>query len=162
MSRRKRQCERCGAPALVHISNDSGQGDAFRHLCLDCADAEDAGVLQVEAGLNLAAVLMVVGLMVLVMSAAADYLRFGYAEGFGIWQRLGMLLGAGGVLMGALTRTSTILVIGLITGVVTLLADWLGFGNTEGFGIQQLSGCMLGAVLIVTGALIGRAQGQAG
>ena len=161
----KQTCDICDAPAIVRISNDSGHGSAMRHLCLDCADAEERSVSRQASGLNHAVVLVVVGLTVLVMSTFADVLKFGEMKGFGKWQQLGVLLAAGGVLLGAMTSTSTVLVLGLITGVVALLADWLEFGNAGGFGGQQILGCALGAGLVAVGIFmglreIGSTQGQ--
>ena len=104
--------------------------------------------------MNRAAILMSVGLFVLVVSALADVLAFGSHAGFG-WRR-GLGLGFAGVLVltGAMMRISTLFAIGLIIGLLTLLADWLGFGDAPGFGWQQTLGSLLGAALIAMGLLV--------
>lgn len=130
----------------------------MRHLCLRCADAGDVPAVRSERRLHYAAILLVVGLLVLVVSSAADVLQFGDAAGFGKWQILGVLLAGFLLLIGTMTRIFTLLAIGLITGVLTVLADWLGFGNAEGFGFQQIGGCLVGIALIAAGLLVARRQ----
>ena len=158
MGRSKPACEKCGAPAVVHITNDTGDGAFVRHLCIPCADEEEATVARGKRGLDHAAILIVVGLLLLVISAGADILKFGSAEEFGMWQIIGTLLGGFLAIVGAVMRISTVVVIGLITIGLTVLADWLGFGNAEGFGLQQIAGCALGVVLILAGLAVGRSQ----
>jgi hypothetical protein len=45
-------------------------------------------------------------------------------------------------------------------GIVTLLADWLGFGNAEGFGRHQMMGCLLGAGLTASGIFLAWREGS--
>lgn len=151
----KLRCEVCGEPAIVHISSENADGATLRHLCLQCAADEDE-VLPRDQRLNLAAILLVVGLFILIISLFADALAFGGHEGFGWQQQIGLALAGVLVLTAAVMRTSTLLVIGLMTCVITVLADWLGLGNSEGFGIQQIIGSLLGLLLIGVGWLIVR------
>lgn len=156
MSDPRPACEKCGVPAVVHVTNDGGTGTHVRHFCLRCADAEETDGARGEPGLNRAAVLIAVGLLVLATSVLADVLKIGAGEGFGLWQRLGVLVAGLLVLMATLTRTLTLLVIGLITGAVTVLADWLGLAGTEGFGLKQMFGSAAGVLMVVMGLLLGR------
>ena len=61
-----------------------------------------------------------------------------------------------GKLHGAAMRVPTVLVIGLIAAGLSLLADWLGFGSHEDFGLQQIFGTMTGLVLVVVGWMVAR------
>jgi hypothetical protein len=97
---------------------------------------------------------------VLVTSAAADWFAFGSSEGFGWKQLLGLGLAGILLLIGALVRIPALSVIGLFIGLLTVLADWLGFGNAEGFGRQQMAGCALGAALMALGLVFARAVGS--
>ncbi len=144
-------CDDCGEPARVHITDDAGPEPTMRHLCFACADREEAASTRRERGLDRAAIVLTVGLLVLVLSAGADVFRFGRSEGFGASQITGMALAGFLIIMGALTRVSTMLVIGVLAGGLTLLADWLGLGRSEGFGIQQWSGSAVGLLLILAG-----------
>ena len=160
MSESKPSCEVCGEPANVHISNENADGTSLRHLCLQCAADEDDLAPQ-EQILNLAAVLMVVGLFILAISLFADFLAFGRHEGFGWQQQAGLVLAGVLVLTAAVVRIPTVLAIGLMIGAITVLADWLGLGDTEGFGKQQIAGAFLGLLLIGVGWLVAR-RGQDG
>jgi len=155
MSESKPRCEVCGKPALVHISSEDADGTTLRHLCLQCAANEDQPPPR-DRILNLAAVLLVVGLFVLMISLFADALALGRHEGFG-WQQLAGLALAGVLtLTAAVMRTPTLLVIGLMMGSSIILADSLGFGSDEDFGMQQIAGLLLGLLLIGAGWLVAR------
>ncbi len=149
----KPTCENCEEAAIVHIRSEVAGQVVVRHLCLRCADVEENVVPPRERRLNVPVVLITVGLLVLVISVFADPLGFGRSEGFGWQQWTGVALAAILALTGAIMQIPTLLVVGLITGGVTLLADWLRFGSAEGFGWQQILGSALGAVLIA-GALV--------
>lgn len=150
-------CERCGRRAIVHIRPDAAE-ETIRHLCLDCADAESTAqtLAKRDRKLDHAAILVVVGSLVLVISLLADVLAFGSAEGFGVQQAAGMGLGVFLFLIGVMARVPTVVVLGFITVAITLLADWLSLGDTEGFGTTQMLGTFLGLALIVAGLLAGR------
>ena len=156
MTDTKHICERCKAPALVHITTDDGNGMTVHHFCLKCADEEPLVPRLIDNRVNYAAILIVTGLLVLLISVGADVLAFGSGAGFGWQQWCGIVLGCLLLITGAISRVSTLLVIGLITIIITLLADWLGFGDTSGFGIHQISGTLMGVVMIVAGLMIGR------
>ncbi len=147
-------CERCGRPAIVHISTGEASGSGMRHLCLECADREDIAVRRQERGLNHAAILIVAGLIVLVISLFADVLRWGEGEAFGYKQMAGLVLAGGGVLVGAVTRIPTLFVVGLLVGGLTLSADYIGFGKSPGFGLEQVAGTAVGILLAAAGGLL--------
>ena len=150
-------CEACGAPLAVSGAGQDAPGPASPPLlCAGCAQSHEALRVAPGQGVNRAAILMSVGLFVLALSGLADVLAFGSHEGFGWRQGLGLGLAGVLVLTGAMMRIQTLFVIGLIIGLLTLLADWLGFGDAPGFGWQQISGSLLGAALIVIGLLVGR------
>ena len=152
----KSVCERCGKPANVHITGERYNGENMRHLCVSCTISEREISSSKGRSLNYGAILLSVGLFVLVISSFADILRFGSGEGFGLKQFTGLTIAGLLVLIGAVTKISTVLVIGLIGCILTVLADWLGFGSADGFGWQQLSGLILGAGLIGLGLRVAR------
>ena len=160
VSEPKPVCENCGGPAVVHIRNEAAGVVVVRHLCLLCADAEDHAAPARERELNFPVALITVGLIILLMSTFADVLAFGSSAGFGWQQWSGIALAGVLALAGAIMQIPTLLLIGLITGAVTVLADWLAFGSAEGFGWQQMLGSALGAALIAVALTIARAMAR--
>ncbi len=149
-------CETCGVPAVVHINSGASAGPRMRHLCFGCADREDMSAGSCKRRLNPGAVLAAVGLMMLVISLLADYLAFGGSEGFGWRQLLGVALAGVMILIGAAIWVPTLLAVGLIGAVMTILADRLAFGSSDGFGWQQILGCLVGVCLSFGGIDLAR------
>ena len=144
-------CERCGLPASVHITNEEGQAVTCRHLCLQCAADEDVVIPTRERALNRAVVLIAFGLAVLLLSLLADPLSFGRCEGFGWKQFTGVGIGAVLTVVGAMLQIRVLFLLGLMMAALAVLADWLGFGSAEGFGSHQITGTVLGALLVAFG-----------
>jgi hypothetical protein len=159
-SEAKPVCECCGAPAVVHIRNEVAGEVIVRHFCLDCADAEANASPPRERRLNIPVALMIVGLIILLMSVFADALAFGSSRGFGWQQWSGVALAGLLTLAGAIMQIPTLLLIGLITGGVTVLADWLAFGSAPGFGWQQQLGSAVGVALIAASWAVARAMAR--
>lgn len=151
-------CEVCGGPAIVHIRPDAGSDTKIRHLCLKCADAETQSPPPRDRSLDHAAVLLVVGAVVLAISVAADELEFGRSGGFGWRQQAGIGLGGLLLVIGAMIQVPTLMVIGLLTGAVTILADWVALGGAEGFGLKQIAGTLLGLGMILAGLIAGHGR----
>ncbi len=128
----------------------------MRHFCAGCVDAIEGHHVSRRSRWGDAAVLMVVGSVVLAMSLLADALQFGNSKGFGWIQLQGVLIGLGLVLLGAIARARTLLMIGMIAMLLSLLADWLQLGDAEGFGIHQLSGSAFGVAVIGLGVWMAR------
>ncbi len=150
-------CERCGAPLLIHA--EAGKtSHAAPVLCAQCTANGRNHINRRTNNLNRGATLLVAGVYVLLLSALADWLAFGSSEGFGWKQHLGIALAAVVVLSAALMRVPTLFAIGLMIGTLTILADWLGFGNSQGFGLQQMAGSALGIVLVILGLALARAN----
>ena len=147
-------CVECGAPVLDSASEPSVSEPVVAPHCPACAAAGRSPATPRPEGLDRAAILMSVCLFVLAVSALADVLAFGSHAGFGWRQGLGLGFAGVLVLTGAMMRISTLFAIGLIVGLLTLLADWLGFGDAPGFGWQQTLGSLLGAALIAMGLLV--------
>jgi len=103
-----------------------------------------------------AAVMLVVGSYTLLLSLTADWLSIGINVGFGWRQWMGLLLAFVLVISGALTRVTAILVMGLLIGGVTILADVLKLGDSSGFGWQQIAGAVIGLIMIGLGVVRGR------
>lgn len=152
MSESQSPCERCGQPAIVHITNEIGHEGLIRHFCLKCADLVDNGSGTRERGLNHGAVLVVVGTFTLLLSLLADYLSMGHAEGFGWKQEVALALGLLLLGAGALIRASTLLVIGGLIALITLLAEWINLAaGQEEFGHKQITGSVIGVLMIAVG-----------
>ena len=118
------------------------------------------GALACTEKLNPAAIIMVAGFYLASLSLFADVLGFGSSEGFGWQQGAGVVLGGVLLFTGALLRVPTLLVIGLATGALTLMADWLALGDSEGFGGQQILGTIVGVGLIVVGLVVARGRAR--
>jgi len=102
----------------------------------------------------------VAGLYLVSLSLFADVLGIGGSEGFGWQQGAGLVLGGVLLLTGALLRVPTLLAIGLATGVLTLLADWLALGDSEGFGGHQVLGTLMGMALTMVGLGLAHARAR--
>jgi hypothetical protein len=96
---------------------------------------------------------MSLGCVVLLISLFADQLRFGHSEGFGPKQEIGLGIAVVCVFTAALLRVPTLMVIGILAGGLTILADILRFGQEEGFGWQQMLGVAVGGTLVLCGWL---------
>ena len=158
MSKAATVCEQCGAPANVHITDLAAGVPGMRHLCRLCADDSYTGVERVTPRVRsaLAAVIITVGLYIVALSTLADILEFGGSAGFGLMQSAGLIVAGIILLLGAITKAPALLIIGLITGVLALLADWLAFGSSTGFGWQQKTGTVLGLALTLVGVAVAR------
>ena len=99
-------------------------------------------------------ILIAVGLFTLAVSSLADVLRFGANKGFGWQQDVGLGLAAVLTLTGSLFGVLALVVIGIFVGCITLMADFLAFGSNPGFGIQQVLGTLLGALVLAVGLRI--------
>lgn len=147
-------CEKCGGPAIVHIRSEAGEYPDMHHFCMGCAALEESAAPVRSRRRNEGAVLIAVGLFTFLLSVFADQLKFGRSEGFGWKQFVGAWIGMILVGVGAIMRIATVLVIGLIFTLLTVLADWLGFGSKAGFGWQQMCGTALGAGLAAAGLVL--------
>ena len=156
MPKQNDECERCGAP-LPDRDPDPAPPEAGPRLVCPACEGEGPG-RGAGGSAQRAAVLISVGLFVLAISVLADLLAFGSAAGFGWQQIAGLGLALVLVLTGAMMRIPAIAIIGLIVGVLALLADWLAFGSAEGFGWQQILGVALGAALAAGGVFSTRVR----
>ena len=149
-------CERCGAPADVHISDVTRGVAQIRNFCAACVDELERGRATYRRRTSESVTLIVFGFIVLGLSVLADYLPLGGAEGFGWRQRQGVVIGGILILLGAIVRARSILLIGVIMASVSMLADLLAFGSAEGFGSQQMFGAALGVAVVATGLWLAR------
>ena len=158
MTESKRVCEVCGRSATVHVSNVVGGVSTMRHFCEDCVDVACIDAPNPPRQWAAAAVLGSIGLVVLLLSVFADWLRLGSAAGFGWYQQTGVVVGAVVLLLGAVARVPTLLILGMFACVLSILADWFAFGSAEGFGWQQILGTALGALLIIAALIVSRSK----
>ncbi len=144
-------CEACGAPAIVHISDVNDGVATMQHFCAACVDAMEQHHSSRRRTRGDAAVIIVVGAMITLMSLLADVLQFGSNAGFGRQQRHGVTICLILLVLGAIARARTLFTIGLAGTILSLLADQFAFGNAEGFGRQQILGSLLGIAMILSG-----------
>ena len=107
-----------------------------------------------DVRLDNSTIVICVGFLVVFVSALADVLKFGSSVGFGWQQLIGCVIGGVLLVIGALIGAATLMVFGVITGLVAVLADLLHFGSSAGFGWQQLAGVIAGMLLTVVGVCI--------
>jgi len=146
------RCEICGAPARVHVSNQlPGKGKVMRRFCMDCADTRQEDVFPEEETsappLSRAAVYIVAGSFVALLSITADWVRPGAREGFGVYQTAALILSAVLFFAGAVLRTATLVVAAVLMGGLSLFADRIKLGQVRGFGLYQEFGTLLGLLL---------------
>lgn len=106
-------------------------------------------------------VLLVVGVVLMIVSLAADRIGIGGAPGFGYKQSLGSVVGAfvtaAGFYLASGNRklTGTLLLAGgAILLVVSLIADMIGLGVNAGFGYNQMIGSVTGVIAAVIGFVL--------
>jgi hypothetical protein len=144
-------CQICGQEARVHVTSEQTGQATVRHLCISCAAARSDIEQERYSAINHGFVMICIGVFITLMSVFADSLRFGKSAGFGELQWTGLVLAIVLLLSGLVLRTLTVLMTGAVLGGITLLADWLSFGNSPGFGGQQVLGVILGSAMILFG-----------
>lgn len=149
------RCDVCGEPAYTHISNMVGGQLQMRHLCDACTDLHNAQLVPGQRRSE-GSILILIGLFVITLSILADWCAFGSSAGFGWRQAAGVGLAALMFLLGAVIRVPGLIITGVLAGLLALLADWLGFGNTPGFGWQQRIGTVLGLAMLLAGLIVTR------
>lgn len=151
-------CQECGADADVHVSNIVGAEKVVYHLCQLCADEFQVDHPTGRRRSGFAAMVITFGAMTTLISLFADPLAMGDGETFGWQQKTGLIVAGILVLLGAVMRAQTLLMLGVFLGVLDLLADWLHLGSQPGFGIQQLTGTLVGMGIILVGVFVARAR----
>jgi len=158
MTRTEAACERCGAPANVHASEVIDGASVIRHFCNDCYDSVHIEPPDRRRRWGEAAVLASVGLVVLALSISADWHRLGKFAGFGWQQKVGVVLGGVVIVFGAVARSPLLLIMGMVTMLLSLMADWLAFGESAGFGWKQMLGTALGVALLLAAYFMTRTK----
>jgi hypothetical protein len=146
-------CETCGKPAIVHVASEAGGLGTLRHFCINCALAQESHARMTRSELNKDAIVILFGVALLSLSVLADWLELGKSQGWGYRQFIGLGMGLALVGTGAALRAMTVMFTGLVFVGLTVLADWLGLGS-GGFGWQQITGTVVGAICIMTGVLL--------
>ena len=63
-------------------------------------------------------------------------------------------------MMGSLFGVLVLVVIGVVVGLLTVLADFFSFGSNPGFGVQQKLGSFVGAIILLLGLRTMRRRGR--
>lgn len=153
-------CVSCGQPAIVTVVGDAGAGrPTRREYCLDCAGRrhESAGMGTVVSPF-LPSLLIKGGAVIGLLSLLADYLHIAGKSGFGWKQIAGTEIGALALTLGAFLRMGFLTVGGLVLVVISLGADYLGVGHSEGLGWKQLIALPISVACVVAGLLWQRRQ----
>lgn len=134
-------CQECGKSATVRVLRGYAHGvPDCRDLCLCCADERDrraAHAKRREARLPTRSLLLMAGLTLIVIAVSWDMLNLPIRPGFGIWQKSGTLLAMALVLLGALSRTDLIAIMGAAMLALSLGADVLATDHVPGVGWKQ-------------------------
>jgi hypothetical protein len=105
--------------------------------------------------------LLAVGVILLIISLAADVIGIGNWAGFGLRQFVGTISGVilavvgfvliSGIIKNRKTAGIALLVAGVILLIISLAADVIGIGNSTGFGLGQIAGAVVGVIAAVLG-----------
>lgn len=144
-------CERCNAPARVHIGAGPGRQRAVRHFCLDCADQGKSESVRPRWRLNSAALLFSVGAIILGRSAFAHYLVHGYGIAGGWMGKFELAVGVLLLALGIAYRRLTVILVGCFVLALDAAADCLRLGRDTGLSFGQLAGVVLGLALCAIG-----------
>jgi hypothetical protein len=159
-------CERCGAPARVHVLAGYVEGrPVHRHFCHACADV--AYELQLEVGVGrvrprprVSSLIIAVGVLFAVLGASFDLLGIEGAAGFGWQQQGGMAVGVLLVILGGLLRVDAIAIAGALLFGAAALADVYGTLGSPGIGLKQQFFVAAGVSLILAGIWLRRRKRQ--
>lgn len=154
------KCEDCSERAWVHLADQiPGQGPVVKHLCFRCAEQRNPVVpvwrMQRTLPLSDAAILIANGVFIVTLSIFADQLRLGGTKGFGLYQLVGVVLSMLLLIAGGLLRAPTVVLMSMMLGGLTLVADILKLGLMPGFGWHQFWGIVFGMALILFGLVFG-------
>ena len=155
------RCEICGRPMRVCILEGYAAGaPVVRRFCLECADRAPAriglGDVATQRRFSIGSLLMVAGVLLAAIVAAADYLGAGGSPGLGLHQLSGLVVGAVLVFSGALCRVEVMLILGILVFTLAACADLLGLAGAEGIGWKQQSGFLMAAVMVALGVICRR------
>lgn len=128
----------------------------LRRLCLECADRDHEPPARFGKGLNYSVILISVGVIIVLLSALADRRNVASTPGFGWKQDIVVVLSGLLVVIATLLRIPTLAVIGLLAGVLSLLADVFQFGSDPGFGWYQMGGLFAGLITASIGMQMAR------
>ncbi len=151
-------CQECGGDADVHVTDIVAGERVVYHLCEMCADEFRFDQPTGRKRSGWAAIFITFGAMTTLLSVFADPLALGTSETFGWKQRTALIAAGILVLLGAVVRAQTLFMIGTFWAALALLADWLHLGSDPGFGLQQITGMILGLIAMFIGAMIARAR----
>jgi hypothetical protein len=151
-------CERCQSVARVTILEGYENNQPVRRrLCMACADeAFDRGAGRRglwQGKLSFRAVLLLAGGVLALLGALADVFGHHGAAGFGCYQLAAVSVGGLFVVIGALLRIDLLVLPGAILFALGVLADAFGRVGTPGLGWRQQTLIVLGAVLLLLGAV---------
>ncbi|TWT44046.1 hypothetical protein RAS1_04520 [Phycisphaerae bacterium RAS1] len=134
-------CHECGKSAAVRVLRGYSHGvPDFRDLCLSCADERDRAAVRQqrrETQLPTKALLLMAGCMLMLIALSWDFLSLATRPGFGVFQRLGTALALVLVLLGAVSRTDVIAIMGAAMLALSLGADVLATDHVPGIGWKQ-------------------------
>lgn len=150
-------CCRCGSEPRVRVLTGYVNRDPqYEDLCLICADRDPQSYPDMigtgdRARQHGVFLLLLFGLSLGILGVLADHLGISGNTGFGLYQVLGVIIGAVCVLTGTMLRVHALSLSGAVLFAVSLCADLVGIGGTPGMGIKQLTVIFVAIVLIAIG-----------
>ncbi len=149
------RCPVCGSEEIVDVvsETDGGQLRQFCQRCERLRNLEERGVVRYLATRS-AHLLICAGVILAMLTVAADHLAISGRAGFGWRQITGAEVGFLCIFLSLLLRRGALLgTLGLFLLVLSLGADLLQVGHAPGFGWRTHLAFVLAIVLLATGVL---------
>ena len=153
-------CPDCGSDDFTCVLAQTDDGD--KELRRSCRECERRRAARARDDLKpiadrLARLLICAGLLLALLTAAADYLAIQGRPGFGWRQMTGTELGFLAVVLGLGLRRRLLGVAGFLILVVSIGADLLQIGHSPGLGWRSQLGFLVAAAMLGGGMLWRRA-----
>jgi peptidoglycan/LPS O-acetylase OafA/YrhL len=154
------RCPVCGSDAIATVVSTAADGaGSLRSYCRACQDraAEEQRNERRSVALLFAGLLVYAGVVLLVLTAAADHLHISGHAGFGWRQMTGFEVGCIAILLGLLARRGLVGMAGLFLLVLSIGADLLQVGHAPGFGWRARVAMLIATLMLVVGVVWRRA-----
>lgn len=153
-------CEICGGPMQVRVLRGYSSGEPVHsNYCVRCAPERHLPLSpnsSPRTRLRLTTLMCLAGAILGVAGGLGDIVFPTATEGFGTYQRAGIVVSAVLILCAMLLRADIIVIVGMFLFGSALLADWVGMMHAPGIGWKQQTALMLASVLFA-GAILARA-----
>jgi hypothetical protein len=129
-----------------------GASPIYQDYCLEHADREEADPPLVSPAIP--KLMVRSGALLGLIAVAADYLDISGRSGFGWRQILGTEIGALCLVLGAFLRIGLLSLLGVVLFCVSLGADYLAVGHSQGTGWREVAAEITAVILVGAGLLL--------